>query len=88
MPVYNLLEYSDNYSMTSGSFWNYYRDEICDEDDDISEGKSFNYKTKITGKTEIRHTQGGNEKENDRSPRDPVPPLRFWRTFAHITYFI
>ena len=25
MPMYNMLEYSDNYSMTSGSFWNYYR---------------------------------------------------------------
>ena len=28
MPTYNLLEYSDNYSMTSGSLWNYYRDEM------------------------------------------------------------
>ena len=26
MPMYNLLEYSDNYSMTSESLWNYYRD--------------------------------------------------------------
>ena len=25
MPMYNLLEYSDNYSMTLGSFWNYYK---------------------------------------------------------------
>ena len=25
IPMYNMLEYSDNYSMTSGSFWNYYR---------------------------------------------------------------
>ena len=23
MPMYNLLEYSDNYSMASGSLWNY-----------------------------------------------------------------
>ena len=23
----NLIEYSDNYSKTSGSLWNYYRDE-------------------------------------------------------------
>ena len=30
MPIYNLLEYSCNYSMTSGSLWNYYRDEIND----------------------------------------------------------
>ena len=27
MPMYNLLEYSENYSMTSGSLWNYYRNE-------------------------------------------------------------
>ena len=26
MPTYNLLEYNDNYSVTSGIFWNYYRD--------------------------------------------------------------
>ena len=26
MPMYNLLEYSDNYSLASGRFWNYYRD--------------------------------------------------------------
>ena len=28
--MYNLLEYSDNYSMTLGSLWNYYRDELID----------------------------------------------------------
>ena len=27
MPMYNLLEYSKKYSKTTGSFWNYYRDE-------------------------------------------------------------
>ena len=26
-PTYNLIEYSDNYSKTSGSLWQYYRDE-------------------------------------------------------------
>ena len=30
MPMYKLLEYSENNSMTSGSLWNYYRDEIND----------------------------------------------------------
>ena len=28
MSMYNLLKYSDKYFMTSGSSWNYYRDEI------------------------------------------------------------
>ena len=31
IPMYNFLEYSDNYLMTSGSLWNYYRDEINDD---------------------------------------------------------
>ena len=26
MPMYNLIEYSDNYSKTSGGVWQYYRD--------------------------------------------------------------
>ena len=30
MPVYNLIEFSDNYSKTSGSFWQYYRDDTKD----------------------------------------------------------
>ena len=32
MPMYNLIEYSDNYSKTSGSLWQYYKD---DPNDDI-----------------------------------------------------
>ena len=28
MPIYNLTEYSDNYSDTSGSLWQFKRDEI------------------------------------------------------------
>ena len=28
MPMYNLTEYSDNYSDISGSLWNFKRDEI------------------------------------------------------------
>ena len=27
MPMYNLIEYSDNYAKTSGSLWQYYSDE-------------------------------------------------------------
>ena len=54
MPMYNMLEYSQNYSMTSGSLWNFYRDEIDDVDDNASDGKLFNYKTKIVGKTPRR----------------------------------
>ena len=51
MPMYNLLEYSQHYSMISESLWNDYRDEI---DDNASYGKSFKYITKIIGKSPER----------------------------------
>ena len=43
MPIYNLLEYSQDYSMTSGSLWNYYKEKIDDVDDNSSGGKIFGY---------------------------------------------
>ena len=49
MPMYNLLEYSKNYKKTTGSLWNYYRDERSDPLS--SNSKSFKYKTSITGNT-------------------------------------
>ena len=30
IPMYNLTEYSDNYSKTSGSLWQYYKDDPND----------------------------------------------------------
>ena len=48
MPMYNLIEYSDNYAKTSGSLWQYYRDE---RDNDIANSESFKSKIKITGRT-------------------------------------
>ena len=47
MPMCNLLEQSQNFSVTSGSLSDYYRDEIDDVNNNASDGKSFNYKTKI-----------------------------------------
>ena len=34
MPMYNLIEYSDNYAKTSGSLWQYFRDEPDDNNKD------------------------------------------------------
>ena len=34
MPMYNLLQYSEKHSMTSGSLWNYHRDKINDDDNE------------------------------------------------------
>ena len=69
MPMYNLLEYSQNYSMTSGILWNYYRDEIVTVDDNASDSQSFEYKTKIVGNTPEKP---GNEGDANRPP---VPTL-------------
>ena len=47
MPVYNLIEYSKNYRKTTGSLWNYYRDQPSDTLS--SNPESFKYKISITG---------------------------------------
>ena len=56
MPMYNLTEYSDNYAETSGSLWQYYRDE---PNNNLASSKSFKSKINITG----RIPAGGNEKD-------------------------
>ena len=48
MPMYNLIEHSDNYSKTFGNLWDYYKD---DTNDDITQSESFKSKIKITGRT-------------------------------------
>ena len=58
MPMYNLTEYSDNYSKTSGSLWQYCKDipavnnagNIVDFTA-TNTTDSFKFKTKITGQT-------------------------------------
>ena len=56
IPMYNMIEYSDIYSKTSESLWQYYRTEITiDNNSSIVNfpGNSalFKFNTKITGKT-------------------------------------
>ena len=48
MPMYNLTKDSDNYSKTSGSLWQYYRDEPSVN---LTYFESFKSKIKITGNT-------------------------------------
>ena len=72
MPMYNLIEYSNNYSKTSGSLWQYDKDE---QNDNLGNSKSFKSKVKITGNT----LAGGNTK--DFKIVVPLKRLRnFWRT--------
>ena len=54
MPMYNLLEYSKYYKKTTGSLWNYYRDEPNSSTDNnithsILHSESFDYKANLIG---------------------------------------
>ena len=58
MSMYDLIEYSDNYSKTSGSLWQYFKnipavfnnDPIANfTDNNLTD--SFNFKVNITGQT-------------------------------------
>ena len=63
MPMYILLEYNGNYSITSGSLWNYYKDEVNGDENENNNAKNrknnskaitnkhFEYKRKIMGRT-------------------------------------
>ena len=61
MPTYNLIEYSDNYSDTSGSLWDFKRDEIDNNADVTNDDNapSFKYKANIIGNTETNGTKNG-----------------------------
>ena len=87
MPMYNLLEYSDNYSMILGSLWNHYRDELNDDANEnnadnyiIDNSKtvtseSFQYETKVIGSAPAN---------NNTFDTEVVVPLKylsnFWRS--------
>ena len=81
MPLYSWIEYSDNYSKTSGSLWQYCKEipavnnagNIVDFNG-ANTTDSFNFKTKITGQTN----------DNGRVNIEIMVPLKylnnFWRT--------
>ena len=68
MPLYNLLEYSDNYAKAPGR--QYYRDEA---NDNLADSESFKFKIKITGKTP------NNDNENDV---EVMVPLNYLSNFS------
>ena len=70
-----MLEYSKNYTKTTGSFWNYYRDEpnnpplvgnpptVNYNADPITNSESFKYKSSITGKTSNANQESSEDTE-------------------------
>ena len=81
MPMYNLIEYSDNYAKTTGSLWEYSKDILARNDNNEitvftrnNLTDSFNFKVKFTGQT-------GNNGTKDVEIMVPLKYLsNFWRT--------
>ena len=81
MPMYNLVEYSDNYAKTTGKLWQYCKDiPALNANDEITRftggntTDSFKLKAKITGET-------GNNGTKDVEIIVPLKYLsNFWRT--------
>ena len=80
MPMYNLIEYSDNYSKTSGSLRQYCKDIPAVNNNAIVDftnnnlTDSFNFKVKMTGQTE-------NDETKNVEIMVPIKYLsNFWRT--------
>ena len=86
MPMYNLIEQSDNYSKTSGSLWQYYKDEpILDGNGldfpaDDNNSTSFKFKTKLAGRT-------GNDGTKNIKIRVPLKyPTLIWVGFLGVRF--
>ena len=81
MPMYNIIEYSDNYAKTTGSLWQYCKDiPARDNNNRIAAfdannlTDSFNFKAKITGQT-------GDDGTKDVEIMVPLKYFsNFWRT--------
>ena len=84
MLMHNLLEYSKNYSETSVSLWNYYRDELNNlpandyNTDPIKNSESFKYKSSNLGKIPNNDNGNNNVIENV----EIVVPLKHLSNFG------
>ena len=79
MPMYNLIEYSDNYSDTSGSLWNFKRGEIIGNINVTNNNSSsFKYKSNLMGDTDA---DGAKRKKENVKIAVPLKYLSsFWRS--------
>ena len=81
MPMYNLIEYSDDNSDTSDSLWQFKRDELNANDNNTvltnDNAPSFKYKANIIGNTVA---DGANSKKEGVKIDVPLKYLsNFWR---------
>ena len=88
MPIYNLIEYNDNYSETSGTLWQYCKGiRAVDNNGAIVDFNganatdSFNFKTKVTGQIAASNGNGNIVGRVDVELMVPLKYLsNFWRT--------
>ena len=79
MPMYNLIEYSDNYSDTPGSLWQFKSDEIeGDVDLTVDHSSSFKYKSSFIGDTDADGT--ANRKKGVKITIPLKYLSNFWRS--------
>ena len=90
MPMYNLLEYSKNYRKTIGSLYNYYRDELSDDNNpnnfpntNVANSNSFKHKNKITGNTYnvAEGAEGHNANRVGKQDVELAIPLKYLGNF-------
>ena len=95
MSMYNLLEYSKNYRKTIGSLYNYYRDELSNDDDDnnfdnikVVNSNTFKYENKIIGNTYNVNTgtQGYYVNKNGTQEVELAIPLKYLGNFWRALY--
>ena len=81
VPMYNLMEYSDNYSDRSGSLWQFKRDEVPTNNVDltIDNSQSFKYKIALVGKTANQNNRNSFAKETKI-----VLPLKYLYNFCRL----
>ena len=80
MPMYNLIEYIENYSDTSGRLWNFKRDEIINNTNRTNDDNAFlfKYKANLVGDTDV---DGANRKKENVKIAVPLKYLsNFWRS--------
>ena len=78
MPMYNLIDYSDNYSDTSGSLWNFKRDEVINNADVTNDDNAPSNQENLIGNT---NADGANRKKENVKIAVPLKYLsNFWRS--------
>ena len=100
MPMYNLLKYSENHRKTTGTLWNYHRDEPNNPPANnynanfLTNSESFEYKNSITGKISNANQENcENTKQENRKTEKNLKTVvqlkhssNFWRSLD--MYFI